>query len=49
MKKLNVGPVIDGKELKSGGAGFFQVVNPATGQGIASEAVLWPGHRSPGR
>jgi acyl-CoA reductase-like NAD-dependent aldehyde dehydrogenase len=37
-KKTQVGPMIDGKELKTGGAGFFDVVNPATGRVIASEA-----------
>jgi acyl-CoA reductase-like NAD-dependent aldehyde dehydrogenase len=35
---MNVGPVIDGKELRTGGAGFFAVLNPATGGVIAREA-----------
>ncbi len=33
----HVGPIIDGKELKTGGAGGFEVVNPATGEVIARE------------
>lgn len=34
----NVGPVIDGKELRSAGGDTFEVINPATGQIIAREA-----------
>jgi acyl-CoA reductase-like NAD-dependent aldehyde dehydrogenase len=34
---MNVGPFIDGKELRTGGGGFFEVVNPATGQAVARE------------
>jgi acyl-CoA reductase-like NAD-dependent aldehyde dehydrogenase len=37
MKIMNIGPVIDGKKLTAGGAGFFNVVNPATGAVIARE------------
>jgi acyl-CoA reductase-like NAD-dependent aldehyde dehydrogenase len=37
MKAMKVGPIIDGKELKEGGAGFSDVVNPATGKVIAQE------------
>ena len=38
MKIMKIGPVMDGKELRTGGAGFFNVVNPATGAVIAREA-----------
>jgi acyl-CoA reductase-like NAD-dependent aldehyde dehydrogenase len=38
MKLINAGPLLDGKELKNGGAGTFEVVNPATGGIIAREA-----------
>jgi acyl-CoA reductase-like NAD-dependent aldehyde dehydrogenase len=34
----NVGPIIDGKELRSAGGATFEVINPATGQIIAREA-----------
>jgi acyl-CoA reductase-like NAD-dependent aldehyde dehydrogenase len=33
----NVGPIIDGKELRSAGGATFEVINPATGQIIARE------------
>ncbi len=36
MKK--VGPIVNGKELSSGGGTFFDVVNPANGEMIAEEA-----------
>jgi betaine-aldehyde dehydrogenase len=38
MKMMNIGPVIDGRTWKAGGAGFFDVINPATGVTIAREA-----------
>jgi betaine-aldehyde dehydrogenase len=38
MKMMNVGPILDGKEIKDGGAGSFDVMNPATGEIIAREA-----------
>jgi acyl-CoA reductase-like NAD-dependent aldehyde dehydrogenase len=38
MKLLQVAPFIDGKELKSAGGGWADVVNPATGQVIARQA-----------
>src|ERR1035438_10337737 len=39
MQTLRVGPIIDGKELNNGHAGSCGVVNPATGQTIATQAV----------
>ena len=38
MALLEVGPVLDGEELKEAGGGSFDVVNPATGDCIAREA-----------
>jgi betaine-aldehyde dehydrogenase len=38
MKMLNVGPMLEGKELKRAGAASVEVVNPATGSCIAREA-----------
>ncbi len=35
---MTVGPILSGKELKDGGAGFVDVVNPATGETVAREA-----------
>jgi acyl-CoA reductase-like NAD-dependent aldehyde dehydrogenase len=37
-KIINVGPIRDGEILARGGAGTFEVINPATGQPIAREA-----------
>jgi len=34
----HVGPIVDGKELRSAGGATFEVINPATGQIIAQEA-----------
>ncbi len=38
MALLEVGPVLDGEELKEAGGGSFEVVNPATGEVAAREA-----------
>ncbi len=38
MAIRHVGPFVDGRELKEGGAGFADVVNPATGELIARQA-----------
>lgn len=38
MERTTVGPVLDGRELKDGGGGHFDVVNPATGEVVAQEA-----------
>ena len=38
MDILDVAPIIEGKKLKKAGGGFFDVVNPATGEVIAREA-----------
>ncbi len=38
MAVRHVGPFVDGRELKEGGAGFADVVNPATGELIARQA-----------
>jgi acyl-CoA reductase-like NAD-dependent aldehyde dehydrogenase len=38
MKILNVGPILDGKELKRAGGSSAEVINPATGACIAREA-----------
>jgi acyl-CoA reductase-like NAD-dependent aldehyde dehydrogenase len=39
MKTLRVGPIIDGKELHNGEAGSCCVVNPATGQTVATQEL----------
>ena len=39
MKALRVGPILDGKELHNGHAGSCGVVNPVTGQTIATQAL----------
>lgn len=38
MATLRVGPYIDGQELADGGGGTFDVIDPATGQTVATEA-----------
>jgi len=38
MALIEVGPVLDGQELKEAGGASFDVVNPATGKAIAREA-----------
>lgn len=39
MKALRVGPILDGKELRNGGSGSCGVVNPATGQTVATQEL----------
>jgi len=35
---MNVGPVIDGRELRAAGGGYAEVVNPSTGEVVARQA-----------
>ena len=37
MDQMQVGPVLDGRQLTETGGGTFEVVNPATGKPVARE------------
>ena len=42
MKRLHVGPMLEGKQLTDAGGGTGDVINPATGETVATQTCCDP-------